>query len=58
LGGSTGGYFDFQSQMDKKKKNLIFVLYDKNYLVQGGKNSPPLSQKLNGHALSLHGEQA
>jgi hypothetical protein len=42
----------------KKKKNLIFVLYDKNYLVQGGKNSPPLSQKLNGHALSLHGEQA
>jgi hypothetical protein len=33
-------------------------LYDKNYLVQGGKNSPPLSQKLNGHALSLHGEQA
>ena len=37
LGGSTGGYFDFQSQMDKKKK--IWFLFRVNYFLVLGKTA-------------------
>jgi hypothetical protein len=57
-------YFGFEqkntdfSWKKKSKKNLIFVSYEKKILARGKKHSPPLSQELNGHALSLYGEQA